>query len=130
MKQKNNCSKRNSGSCNNNNNNNNNNNSKTISSWSTEDLCAFCLDHIHDPVQLPCCMHQFCRSCLRLYREARSWQAKRCPLCRRSLEAFQTLDPNEAHLKGLLLSWRLTFVLLLGLMLFSLGPFFLLLIYW
>ncbi|XP_030558310.1 E3 ubiquitin-protein ligase RNF146 [Drosophila novamexicana] len=119
MKQKNNCSKCNSASCNN----------STISSWSTEDLCAFCLDHIHDPVQLPCCMHQFCRSCLRLYREARSWQAKRCPLCRRSLEAFQTLDPNEAHLKRLH-SWRLTFVLLLGLMLFSLGPFFLLLIYW
>ncbi|XP_064543274.1 E3 ubiquitin-protein ligase rnf146 isoform X2 [Drosophila montana] len=128
MKQKNNCSECNCGSCNNNNNNHNTSSSCCSSSaWSMEDLCAFCLDHIHDPVQLPCCKHQFCRSCLLLYREARSWQAKRCPLCRRSLEAFQTLDPNETYLKG---SWRLTFVLLLGLMLFSLGPFFLLLIYW
>lgn len=66
--------------------NSNNNNTMDL-----DDLCAFCLDRIHDPVQLHC-MHHFCRSCWSLYREARNWQAKRCPLCRRSLEAC----PNNA----------------------------------
>ncbi|EDW01770.1 E3 ubiquitin-protein ligase rnf146 [Drosophila grimshawi] len=91
-----------------------------------EELCAFCLDHIRDPVQLHC-QHHFCRSCLALYREERNWQAKRCPLCRRSLELSSGHVRIEADCKG---SWRLKLLLLLALLLLSLGTFFLLLIYW
>ncbi|XP_017864566.1 PREDICTED: E3 ubiquitin-protein ligase rnf146 [Drosophila arizonae] len=101
-------------------------NSHNNNNMDLDDLCAFCLDPIHDPVQLHC-KHYFCRSCLSLYREARNWQAKRCPLCRRSLEACPNALQHSTVSKG---SWRLTFVLLLALMLFSLGPFYLLLIYW
>ncbi|XP_017958382.2 tripartite motif-containing protein 75 [Drosophila navojoa] len=91
-----------------------------------DDLCAFCLDPIRDPVQLHC-KHHFCRSCWSLYREARNWKAKRCPVCRRSLGACPKALQQSTASKG---SWRLTLVLMLALMLFSLGPFYLLLIYW
>jgi len=48
---------------------------------SEEEICAFCLDAKRDPVQLKC-KHSYCRSCLELYCQARSWEAKLCPLCR------------------------------------------------
>ncbi|ALC41127.1 CG17048 [Drosophila busckii] len=87
------------------------------------ELCAFCLDRLHNPVQLRC-KHSFCRSCLQLYSEARDWSAKRCPLCRRCL----TLD--ELRCRRVASAWRLTILLSIALLTFSLGPFGLLLVYW
>ncbi|KAI8037522.1 E3 ubiquitin-protein ligase RNF125 [Drosophila gunungcola] len=85
------------------------------------DLCALCLDHIQDPEKLHC-NHAFCRCCLELYREARNWVAKRCPICRRNLEEQVSRQFND--------DWRLFGFMMVPLMLLSLGPFYLLLLYW
>ncbi|KAH8245821.1 hypothetical protein KR038_000301, partial [Drosophila bunnanda] len=97
----------------------------------TEDLCAFCLDRIQDPEKLHC-NHAFCKSCLEIYLEARNWVAELCPICRRSLGEL-TMFPRmlsssscDLPLKG----WRLFGFMTLLMMLLSLGPFYLLLIYW
>ncbi|XP_030387838.1 RING finger protein 141 [Scaptodrosophila lebanonensis] len=82
------------------------------------ELCAFCLDRKQDPVHLPC-KHSFCRTCLDIYREERNWVAKFCPLCRRSLSGSD--KPS---------SWTMFLCILLVVLLFSLGPFYLLLLYW
>ncbi|KAH8284869.1 hypothetical protein KR054_002088 [Drosophila jambulina] len=99
----------------------------------TEDLCAFCLDPIQDPEKLHC-NHIFCKACLAIYLEARSWVAECCPICRRSLSELGTKQGNEVsdlrdaskHIIG----WRLFGFMTLAMMLLSLGPFYLLLIYW
>lgn len=57
----------------------------TIKDGDQPDMCAFCLDRIQNPEKLHC-NHAFCKSCLALYREARNWVAKRCPICRSSLD--------------------------------------------
>ncbi|EDW90626.1 E3 ubiquitin-protein ligase RNF125 [Drosophila yakuba] len=87
------------------------------------DLCAFCLDRIQIPEKLHC-NHAFCKSCLALYREARNWVAKRCPICRRRL------DMDDQVPRRLRDDWRLFGFMMLPLMLLSLGPFYLLLLYW
>ncbi|XP_034477983.1 E3 ubiquitin-protein ligase RNF146-A [Drosophila innubila] len=84
------------------------------------EICAFCLDTKRDPVQLEC-KHSYCRTCLELYCQARSWQANRCPLCR------CTLGPQPIQRRN---NWRLKIMLLLVLVLLSYGPFHLLLNYW
>ncbi|XP_016985004.2 E3 ubiquitin protein ligase RIN2 [Drosophila rhopaloa] len=85
------------------------------------DLCAFCLDPIQDPEKLHC-NHAFCKGCLGIYREARNWVAKRCPICRRSLDEQASRQLND--------DWRLFGFMMALLMLLSLGPFYLLLLYW
>ncbi|XP_020803140.1 E3 ubiquitin-protein ligase RNF125 isoform X2 [Drosophila serrata] len=87
----------------------------------TEDLCAFCLDRIQDPEKL-LCNHAFCKSCLEVYLEARNWVAELCPICRRSLSELLPKQGNEG--------WRLFGFMTLLIILLSLGPFYLLLIYW
>ncbi|XP_043644747.1 E3 ubiquitin-protein ligase RNF125 [Drosophila teissieri] len=87
------------------------------------DLCALCLDRIQIPEKLHC-NHAFCKSCLSLYREARNWVAKRCPICRRRL------DMEDQVSRRLHDDWRLLGFMMLPLMLLSLGPFYLLLLYW
>ncbi|KAH8300705.1 hypothetical protein KR018_009777 [Drosophila ironensis] len=67
------------------------------------DLCAFCLDRIQNPEQLHC-SHSFCRCCLAKYKEARSWVADRCPICRRRLDwqgSRQSQDVSEEFFQGL-----------------------------
>ncbi|XP_016957186.1 E3 ubiquitin-protein ligase RNF125 [Drosophila biarmipes] len=85
------------------------------------DLCAFCLDRIRDPEKLHC-NHAFCRRCLEMYLEARNWVAERCPICRRSLESHVAKQFHD--------DWRLFGFMVVLLMLLSLGPFYLLLLYW
>ncbi|XP_022228596.2 E3 ubiquitin-protein ligase RNF125 [Drosophila obscura] len=85
------------------------------------EVCAFCLDQIQNPVKLRC-SHSFCRGCLEIYREARSWVAERCPLCRRILE-----EHVGRNWKG---TWSLAVLIVLLLVLLSLGTFYLLLLYW
>ncbi|XP_017077041.2 E3 ubiquitin-protein ligase RNF125 [Drosophila eugracilis] len=90
------------------------------------DLCAFCLDHIQEPEKLHC-NHSFCKSCLELYREARSWVANRCPICRRSLDGNASKQLNSCDLFQ---DWRLFSFMMVLLTLLSVGPFYLLLLYW
>ncbi|XP_034651556.1 E3 ubiquitin-protein ligase TRIM68 [Drosophila subobscura] len=85
------------------------------------EVCAFCLDQLQNPVKLRC-NHSFCRSCLEIYREARSWVAERCPLCRRTLE-------EHLGARGWKGTWSLA-ALILPLLMLSLGTFYLLLLYW
>ncbi|SPP73914.1 tripartite motif-containing protein 75 [Drosophila guanche] len=87
------------------------------------EVCAFCLDQLQNPVKLRC-NHSFCRSCLEIYREARSWVAERCPLCRRTLEEHRGLEARSW--KG---TWSMA-ALILPLLMLSLGTFYLLLLYW
>ncbi|XP_017051059.1 E3 ubiquitin-protein ligase RNF125 [Drosophila ficusphila] len=88
------------------------------------DLCAFCLDRIQDPERLHC-NHAFCRRCLQLYREARSWVARSCPICRRSLDGGGVQVTKQFND-----DWRLFGFMMVVLLLLSLGPFYLLLLYW
>ncbi|KAH8319736.1 hypothetical protein KR074_004875 [Drosophila pseudoananassae] len=86
------------------------------------DLCVICQDRIRVPEKLQC-NHVFCKSCLAQYREARSWVAERCPICRRTLVvgAASNKESDDRWLFGFLL---------LVLLILSLGPFYLLLLYW
>ncbi|EDV37892.1 uncharacterized protein Dana_GF11193 [Drosophila ananassae] len=86
------------------------------------DLCALCLDQIRVPEKLQC-NHTFCKSCLEIYREARCWVAERCPVCRHLLD-----DPVSS--KQETDEWLLFGFVLMVLMVFSVGPFYLLLLYW
>ncbi|XP_020803133.1 E3 ubiquitin-protein ligase RNF125 isoform X1 [Drosophila serrata] len=99
----------------------------------TEDLCAFCLDRIQDPEKL-LCNHAFCKSCLEVYLEARNWVAELCPICRRSLSELLPKQGNEvSDFRGPgnhIIGWRLFGFMTLLIILLSLGPFYLLLIYW
>ncbi|KAM6472524.1 zinc finger protein RFP-like [Liasis olivaceus] len=55
-----------------------------------EATCPICLEYFQDPVLIPECGHNFCRSCL-----TRSWEGSpseaSCPLCR------QTFEPPNIH---------------------------------
>ncbi|KAH8254357.1 hypothetical protein KR032_009659 [Drosophila birchii] len=96
----------------------------------TEDLCAFCLDLIQDPEKLHC-NHAFCKTCLEIYLEARNWVAERCPICRRELGAKQSSAVSDFRGLGkYIIGWRLFGFMTFLMMLLSLGPFYLLLIYW
>ncbi|XP_017090865.2 uncharacterized protein [Drosophila bipectinata] len=87
------------------------------------DLCAICQDRIRVPEKLQC-SHVFCRCCLANYREARGWVAERCPICRRILVVGATFNKESDDQR-----WLFGFVLLV-LLILSLGPFYLLLLYW
>eukprot|EP00099_Drosophila_melanogaster_P004281 NP_001188918.1 uncharacterized protein Dmel_CG17048, isoform B [Drosophila melanogaster] len=95
----------------------------TIKDGDQPDMCAFCLDRIQNPEKLHC-NHAFCKSCLALYREARNWVAKRCPICRSSLDMDGQVS-RQFHD-----NWRLFGIMMVPLMVLSLGPFYLLLLYW
>ncbi|KAH8402459.1 hypothetical protein KR009_012044 [Drosophila setifemur] len=85
-----------------------------------DDVCAFCLESIQEPEKLHC-NHSFCKSCLEVYREARSWVANRCPICRSRLYAASKQYNDD---------WLLFVIIGLVLAMFSLGTFYLLILYW
>ena len=54
-------------------------------------ICPICYNDTHKSVNLPC-DHRFCKSCLN------KWQAKTCPLCRRSYTCFHRYGTRFKYL--------------------------------
>merc|ERR1711925_62897 len=64
-----------------------------------EGECAFCLQVMEDPIQIPC-GHTFCQSCLDDYALSETDDAK-CPKCRTVFNEFENYSINFA-LKNLI----------------------------
>jgi phage FluMu protein Com len=57
-----------------------------------EGECAFCLQGMEDPIQIPC-GHTFCQSCLDDYALSETNDAK-CPKCRTVFNEFENYSIN------------------------------------
>uniref|UniRef100_A0A670HZP9 Uncharacterized protein n=1 Tax=Podarcis muralis TaxID=64176 RepID=A0A670HZP9_PODMU len=58
-----------------------------------EATCSICLEYFQDPVIIPECGHNFCRSCLILYWGKSEGEAS-CPQCRKTVEQG-SIRPNQ-----------------------------------
>nr|XP_028576188.1 zinc finger protein RFP-like [Podarcis muralis] len=58
-----------------------------------EATCSICLDYFKDPVTIPECGHNFCRSCLILFWGESEAEAS-CPQCRKTVQR-RSLIPNR-----------------------------------
>uniref|UniRef100_A0A670HYJ5 RING-type domain-containing protein n=1 Tax=Podarcis muralis TaxID=64176 RepID=A0A670HYJ5_PODMU len=63
-----------------------------------EAICSICLEYFQDPVIIPECGHNFCRSCLSQWWEKSEAEAS-CPQCREQIKQ-RNLIPNHCRHVG------------------------------